>query len=380
MKLQAPPDHLCIAQPIDPAWLRALIVSLSSVPLFSSSIKAVLIQHADLGDRGAKFLAEELPRLTAVTAVDVIDCMVGPTGAADLATLLLQHRSGFALKSLRLDHNPLGDAGCASLAKGLARTATLTTFSLAYCDVGPGGVNALAAALETPIPALEPAAAKKKKKATKKATTGAGAARPATAAAEPVGASAAAAAALSMPRHEAAAAAAVAAAAAAEAAAASAAAKAAERPPLAPPMLLDMEGNPLGRNGAARLFYAAGDPSALRVHTLNVQNTGLASGGHSEQDLTAVVALVEALRSSPTLTAVKLGGNAVGDAGLKLLVDNVLELTHVTELDVEARGTHGPALAARLIAWTQRNALALAKKKKRRVVEKAATPGSGFAR
>lgn len=384
MKLPEPPSHVCIASPVDPLWLRALIAALAGVPLLCSALRGVLIQHADLGDRGAQLLAEQLPRLSAVTSLELVDCMVGPAGAAHLATLMLPHASGFRLRALRLDHNPLGDAGCAALAKGLARAATITRLGLAHCDVGPAGARALAAALTVPIPA-EPV----KKKAKKRAGAGAAAGkkaplRPGTtsagdsaAAAAAASASSAAAAALALPKHEAEAAAAAAAEAAAAAAAARAAAKALERPALAPPMFLDLEGNPLGREGAGAVLYAAGDAAAQRVSGINVSATSLASGGQSEQDLTAVVALIHALRLSPTLSDVRLGGNAVGDAGLKLLCDNVLELTHVVAIDVDAKGAHGPALAARLAGWAARNAAAAAKKKKKgkKVVSKGAAGG-----
>ena len=50
---------------------------------------------------------------------------------------------GSQLTVLKLDHNDFGTAGLEQLAKGIARSATLTTLSLSYCNIDEKGVPLL---------------------------------------------------------------------------------------------------------------------------------------------------------------------------------------------------------------------------------------------
>lgn len=95
---------------------------------------------------------------------------------------------------------------------------------------------------------------------------------------------------------------------------------------------LVLEGNVLGADGVSFLADALVEQKTLT--SLNLASTHFANGGDTKEDLKAIFALTQALKENTTLCKINLDDNPVGDAGLKLILTNLAEATHIQELDV----------------------------------------------
>jgi len=72
---------------------------------------------------------------TEVTILDLLNNEISPLGCLFIGEML---PAKIAL--LKLDHNPFGTKGLENLAKGFCKNGTLTSLSLAYCNIDKDGV------------------------------------------------------------------------------------------------------------------------------------------------------------------------------------------------------------------------------------------------
>jgi predicted PhzF superfamily epimerase YddE/YHI9 len=98
----------------------------------------------EIGQRGAKALAEMLCVNTALMILKLNGCKVGDEGAGHLAVALRQNRT---LDGLVLDANSITHVGAAALAVALPFNRTLKYMFLSDNPLGNGGVEALAKAV-----------------------------------------------------------------------------------------------------------------------------------------------------------------------------------------------------------------------------------------
>jgi hypothetical protein len=98
-----------------------------------------------VGKDGAEFLLES-SSFSSLTSLSLAGCNLGPSGAANLSELLLLAGSA-PLKRLDLGFNDLGPKGAQSLSKVLALSTTLEWLGLRMNGLGPAGARALSAGL-----------------------------------------------------------------------------------------------------------------------------------------------------------------------------------------------------------------------------------------
>ena len=107
--------------------------------------KALCFWRSQLGDDGLSSVCEHLlskkksdkePPYGGVVNLELLDCRLGASACVPLAQSLLNN---VPLKTLLLDHNPIGDQGVTLLAEGLRHNKELQLLSLQYCSIGPAG-------------------------------------------------------------------------------------------------------------------------------------------------------------------------------------------------------------------------------------------------
>lgn len=124
---------------------------------------------------------------------------------------------------------------------------------------------------------------------------------------------------------------------------------------------LSLEGNELGVPGVAAIAEAV--RLQRRVVNLNLASTSFANNGNTRNDLAGLVELIRTMQQTPSLTRINLAGNAIGEVGVKLLLDNLIDVTHIIQLDV-THDCETPTFVA-LMEWLKRNAPTKKAKKKK---------------
>ena len=103
--------------------------------------------NTEIGDEGAKALAEALKVNATVKTLWLKSCGIGDDGAVALAEAL---RSNTSLTEVYLWYNKeIGDEGAKALAEALKGNATVKTLDLHGCGIGDDGAAALAEALRS---------------------------------------------------------------------------------------------------------------------------------------------------------------------------------------------------------------------------------------
>ncbi len=110
-----------------------------------SSLQALILRGNSIGDDGAKALAEGLQHCSSLQTLDLAGNGIGEDGAKALAEGL-QHCS--SLQTLHLEGNGIGDDGAKALAEGLQHCSSLLTLELQGNSIGDDGAKALAEGLQ----------------------------------------------------------------------------------------------------------------------------------------------------------------------------------------------------------------------------------------
>jgi Ran GTPase-activating protein (RanGAP) involved in mRNA processing and transport len=131
-----------------------------AVASHNNTLRKLHLHKNNIGNEGARFLAEALLRRTSTTTATssleklyLGDNHIGADGARCLADALRSPNS--ALRHLYLHHNAVGDQGAAYLADALRSNAVLLTLDLTDNHVGAGGARALLDALSCHGTALQ---------------------------------------------------------------------------------------------------------------------------------------------------------------------------------------------------------------------------------
>jgi hypothetical protein len=106
-----------------------------------------LLFNPDIGPRGVASIASALPLNGTLTHLGLSWTSAGADGAEALAQAL-KHSNRQSLRSLRLEHCAIGDAGAASFGRALACNDSLTALALGGNEIGAAGATALCAGLE----------------------------------------------------------------------------------------------------------------------------------------------------------------------------------------------------------------------------------------
>ena len=105
------------------------------------SLKALDLNLSDIGDNGAKMIAEGLDLNCTLTRLRLRCCGIGASGVDDLM------RTTCAVEDLDLSLNDIGDEGATAVARRLKNSSSLRKLSLSHCCIGPHGFEALADAI-----------------------------------------------------------------------------------------------------------------------------------------------------------------------------------------------------------------------------------------
>ena len=111
----------------------------------SCCVETLKFLFSNLGDDGAKTLAEGLQHCSSLQTLDLQRNSIGEDGAKALAEGLQHCRS---LQTLDLDRNSIGDDGAKALAEGLQHCSSLQTLDLQRNIIGEDGAKALAEGLQ----------------------------------------------------------------------------------------------------------------------------------------------------------------------------------------------------------------------------------------
>ena len=111
----------------------------------SCCVETLKFLFSNLGDDGAKTLAEGLQHCSSLQTLDLGRNSIGEDGAKALAEGL-QHCS--SLQTLYLEWNSIGDDGAKALAEGLQHCSSLQTLDLVWNSIGDDGAKALAEGLQ----------------------------------------------------------------------------------------------------------------------------------------------------------------------------------------------------------------------------------------
>jgi len=103
------------------------------------------ISGNQLGDCGARYLADALIVNRTLREVCIENCRIGFEGCAAIARAL---RANCSLRSLQLSRNAIGDRGFESIADGLRYNRCVTSVGANQCLVGNAGLQRLLEALE----------------------------------------------------------------------------------------------------------------------------------------------------------------------------------------------------------------------------------------
>lgn len=71
-------------------------------------------------DEGVRIIVNYLLRNPNCTILELLDCQITPLGC-EFLNRAFTPRTGANLTMVKLDHNPIGDAGCALICEGLSR-------------------------------------------------------------------------------------------------------------------------------------------------------------------------------------------------------------------------------------------------------------------
>ena len=110
-----------------------------------SSLQTLELAENSIGEDGAKALADGLQHCSSLQTLELAGNSIGEDGAKALAEGL-QHCS--SLQTLNLEGNNIGDDGAKALAEGLQHCSSLQTLNLAVNSIGEDGAKALAEGLQ----------------------------------------------------------------------------------------------------------------------------------------------------------------------------------------------------------------------------------------
>ena len=109
------------------------------------SLKVLNLSCSNIGDDGAKMIAEGLGFNHTLTHLFLYCCGIGASGVTALMKITC------ALKSLDLSLNDISDEGARAVAKRYKNSTSLQRLKLSSCHIGPDGVRALANAITCDI-------------------------------------------------------------------------------------------------------------------------------------------------------------------------------------------------------------------------------------
>ncbi|KAG5522296.1 hypothetical protein RHGRI_034474 [Rhododendron griersonianum] len=132
------------ANGITAAGLKAFDGCLCDILVGNAGIQKLQLNSADLGDEGAKAIAEMLKKNSSLHVLELNNNMIDYSGFTSLAGALLENDS---IQSLYLNGNYCGALGAAALAKGLEGNKSLREISLQGNSIGDEGVRALMSSL-----------------------------------------------------------------------------------------------------------------------------------------------------------------------------------------------------------------------------------------
>eukprot|EP01017_Pseudomicrothorax_dubius_P005547 TRINITY_DN11426_c0_g1_i1.p1 TRINITY_DN11426_c0_g1~~TRINITY_DN11426_c0_g1_i1.p1 ORF type:complete len:323 (+),score=93.98 TRINITY_DN11426_c0_g1_i1:64-969(+) len=100
--------------------------------------KSIRFWKAKAQDEGVRATCQFLETNKTVRVLEFMDCEVGVLGAEFIGRVL-EPSIDSAITVLKLDHNPLGTAGLAMLARGLCRNSKIQSLSLTFCGIDSDG-------------------------------------------------------------------------------------------------------------------------------------------------------------------------------------------------------------------------------------------------
>ena len=118
----------------------------------NTSITVLYLLGNQIGDEGAKVIADALKTNTSVTVLYLPGNQIGVEGAKVIADAL---KTNTTLTKLYLSMNQIGDEGAKAIADALKENTTLTELNLSVNDIGDEGAKAIADALKTNISIAE---------------------------------------------------------------------------------------------------------------------------------------------------------------------------------------------------------------------------------
>ncbi|CAF4839605.1 unnamed protein product, partial [Rotaria sp. Silwood1] len=111
----------------------------------NTTLTTLYLENNQIGDKGAQYLAEGLPKNITLLTLDLENNQIGDNGAQYLGEGLLRNAT---LTELYLDNNEIGYKGAQSLGEGLQKTTTLTTLDLRKNEISDKGAQHLGEAFK----------------------------------------------------------------------------------------------------------------------------------------------------------------------------------------------------------------------------------------
>ena len=138
-------DYHCrpVVQPKE--CLRISAMKTLSITLREVCLRELFLRGHDIGDEGAKYLADALAKTTSLELLILRNCSIGEKGIASLFASLTENTS---LSTLDVSFNPLGDYGAVKIASFINNT-SLEGLDISGCDIEEKGIAATASALQT---------------------------------------------------------------------------------------------------------------------------------------------------------------------------------------------------------------------------------------
>ena len=116
-----------------------------SITLREVCLRELFLRGHDIGDEGAKYIADALTKTTSLELLILRNCSIGEKGIASLFASLTENTS---LSTLDVSFNPLGDNGAVTMASFINNT-SLEGLDISGCDIEEKGIAAIASALQT---------------------------------------------------------------------------------------------------------------------------------------------------------------------------------------------------------------------------------------
>ena len=116
-----------------------------SITLREVCLRELFLRGHDIGDEGAKYIADALTKTTSLELLILRNCSIGGKGIASLFESLTENTS---LSTLDVSFNPLGDIGAVTIASFINKT-SLKGLDISCCDIEEKGIAAIASALQT---------------------------------------------------------------------------------------------------------------------------------------------------------------------------------------------------------------------------------------